>query len=114
MEDKTLFKISLVCSLLGILILIFISSKIELPIINIKDITEKQLDQKIKIRGEIVSIKPLDDLTILTIKDQTGEIKAIIFKKIDLEEKTIIETKGTLTEYKGELEIIIDDIKKWS
>lgn len=114
MEDKTLLKISLICSIFGILTLIFISHKIEIPITDIKEINKDQLDQKIKIKGEISSITPLDDLTILIIDDSTGEIKAILFDKIELKQNTIVEISGTIEEYKGEVEIIIDNIKKWS
>lgn len=114
MEDKTLLKVSLICSILGILILIFISHKIEIPITDIREINKDQLDQKIKVRGEISSITSLDDITILTIDDSTGEIKTVLFDKIDLKQNTVVEISGTIEEYKGEIEIIIDDIKKWS
>jgi len=113
MENKILLEIAIICSLVGILLLIFISEKIETPEKDIVNITKENLEEQVKITGTITKITETPGLYILTIKDSTGEITAILYKseEISLEKGQVVTIEGSILEYKGQLEIEIDSIK---
>jgi len=109
-------KICFILSLAGILILLFLSEKLEPEIKSIANITEGDINRAVKIRGEIISIKDFNDnskiLTIFTIKDKTGNITVILNSKTPLEinkSKQYIIT-GKVQEYNKSLEISADKI----
>ena len=113
MKESTLFKIALICSLAGILLLIFISERLELPISNISSIEKSSLEDKVKISGTIEKVIETNGLYILDVKDNTGIITVMIFKEepLQLKQGTLIEVQGTITEYKGKIEINAESIK---
>ncbi len=112
MEDSTLLKISLIISITGIFTLLFILEFSEVKPFQIKDITKKQLENQIKIQGEITSIKETPGLYILNVNDLTETITVIIFKEdpLNIKKGMYIEVTGEVQEYKDELEIIADKI----
>lgn len=106
MEEKTLLKVALICALLGILILIFISDRITYSSSNIASINSSMLEKELLIKGQITSIHQTPNLFILTLKDDTSEIKVIAFKEnLKLEKNQVIEVLGTVKEYNSKLEI---------
>jgi len=113
MKDTTLLKISLCCSLLGILVILFITENIELPESNISNITREDLEKTVSISGRINYITETPGLLIITLEDNTGNITAIVFKEenITLEKGQIITLEGEVIEYKGQLEIQAELIK---
>lgn len=113
MREKDLLKIALVCSLIGILIILFIVYKYEVPNYNIKDIDKSMLNEKVSIKGQINRITETPGLYILNIKDSTGEITVVVFKEEDLDllENNLVEVEGEIAEYKNEVEIIAKQIK---
>jgi DNA/RNA endonuclease YhcR with UshA esterase domain len=113
MNENSLLKLSLIFALIGILTIFYISETTTVNISKILDLSKDNLDQKVRIKGEINSMGESPGLIILNIKDQTGTITTILFKDnstINLERNQIIDITGTLTEYKNELEIIADQI----
>ncbi len=108
MQEKTLLKISLITSLVGILILLIILDKIDISDSNINQVNKTFLDKQVKIKGEITRITETPGLYIINIKDNTGSMDIIIFKeeKLELEKGNIIEVQGQVTEYQGKLELI--------
>ena len=106
MEEKTLLKVALFCSLVGILILIIISEKITILSHTINSIDKSLIDKEVKINGEITAIKETPGLLILTVQDSTGKITVIIFdKEITINKGDYVEIQGTVIEYKNILEI---------
>jgi DNA/RNA endonuclease YhcR with UshA esterase domain len=108
MQEKTLLKISLVTSLVGILVLLIILDKIDVSDSNINAINKTLNERQVKVKGEVTRITETPGLYILNIKDNTGNIDVIIFKeeKLDLEKGNIIQVQGQVTEYQGKMEII--------
>ncbi|MEK6835747.1 MAG: OB-fold nucleic acid binding domain-containing protein [Nanoarchaeota archaeon] len=108
MDEKQLLKIALFTSLIGLIILLIIEQKIDLTNSNISNITRDDIDDKVKIKGEITRITETPGLYIIDVKDFTGEIKVIVFKDQPLELKNgdIIEVEGTVALYKDFVEII--------
>lgn len=100
---KKLMKISFAISLIGIIILLILSS-IEPSLSKIKNINKNLLNKKIQIQGQVVDVKNYNDFQILTIKDETGKIEVTTNKNLDLENKNI-KVIGRIKEYKGKLQI---------
>lgn len=113
MQEKTLLKLCLAFSLIGIFSLLFISEKFVLPISEIDSINKSMLDREVKIRGAITGIGETPGLLILTVKDSTGRITVIAFKQeeIELEKDLLVEIQGTVMEYKNKIEINAKSIK---
>ncbi len=113
MNNKNLINIALICSLLGIFIILLIVENADLPTTKIKNVTKEQLETKIKISGNITSIKETPGLLILQIQDSTGKIDAIIFKDQDtnITKDIPVEIEGKVQEYKEYLQIVVNRIK---
>lgn len=113
MEEKTIFKASLVCSIIGILLIIFISDNLEAKTFNISDINVAMLDQEIKVIGNISAIRQTKGLTILTLKDNSGSIPVIVFKRNNeiFLKGSKVEITGDVSEFKNELQITAKQIK---
>ena len=113
MNEKILFILALTCTLSGILTILFISENVEIKLIQIKDINEDQIGKEIKVIATISSIKSTPGLYILTLKDVTSTIKAIIFKESDLNfkmnDKAVV--TGEVVKYQNILEIQINELK---
>jgi DNA/RNA endonuclease YhcR with UshA esterase domain len=112
MDENKLLKISLVFSLLGILVILYISETVSPPLTKIVDITKEKIDEKVKIQGVLISIINTKTISILNIEDHTGKINVILFEnKTNLQKNQKVEVLGTITEYKDHIEIIADQIK---
>ncbi len=108
MEEKTLFNIALICALLGVLIILFVSESKNISDSNIADISSKDLDKEVKIKGYVILSRNLPGILILNIKDNTGNITVVAFKEdkdISINTSQVVEIIGTVKEYEGSLEI---------
>lgn len=113
MEDETLFKIALIFSMTGILLLFIISDSIEIKEFKIKELTKKEIEKTVKVKGTITRVTETPGLIIFNMRDNTGEITGIMFKEesINLTQGQKVEVKGKITEYKEKLEIQAEEIK---
>lgn len=111
MNEKNMLYLSLIGSFIGIIGLIIVSYFEEA--ITIQEINEDYIDKKIIIIAEIVDIDKKEEVYLLNLKDETGEIKGIIFtnEDIPLEKNKELKISGTITEYQNRLEIIISKIE---
>ena len=112
MEEKTILRISLVIAMIGIILLLFITETIEIKSYKIKDLTKKDIDKDVKIKGTITRVTETPGLFIFNIQDETGELTALLFKDegINITENMQVEIQGTIQEYKDDIEIIVDQI----
>lgn len=112
MNEKTLFIIAFSSTLIGILLIMFISEHIEIKQIKIKNITEDLIGEEVKVIARITNIKTTPGLYILTLNDNSSEIKAIIFKEQELEFKNRdkVEVIGEIIKYKNILEIQVNQL----
>lgn len=112
MDNKKLFDICLLLSLLGIFCLALLSENLELEEIPISNITYKMLDQRVKISGFITRVSETPGLYILNVEDNSSEITVIIFKKenISLLKNSYVSIEGSISEYKNQTEIIAKEI----
>lgn len=118
MKEENLLKISLICAIFGILIILFVSENTSLENSNISNLTKDQIETKVAVLGIVEYVTETPGLLILRIKDNTGNITIIAFKEdnITIEKGQLIYVEGKLVEYKNELEIQADliKLKSWS
>jgi DNA/RNA endonuclease YhcR with UshA esterase domain len=114
MNENTLLKISLLSSLIGILLILFISESIEPPAYKIKDITNKDIDKLVTISGELSILKETEGLYLLKLFDGESTIVVIAFKneQIILNNNERVKIKGKIVEYNGEFELQAEQIIK--
>ena len=116
MKTRILLKLSLIISLIGIFLVLFLSNNLEPSVSNISSITSKELDNYIKIKGSIVYTQEifLNDsayLEILTIKDDSGSIESVFRKRVALHVNQQVEILGKVSEYRGIIQIEASKIK---
>ncbi len=112
MKETTLLKIALVCSLLGLAILYFISAKID-----VKDYKPSQLNKNVgddvKLIGTITKISQNDDVAFIEV-DYQSPVTVVLFtenKNLSLKADDTIEVVGEVQEYRGKNEIIAQKIR---
>ena len=114
MKEKTLLKIALITSLLGLLILYLISGNIEIKEKNIEKITIENKDEFVKLRGFVNKVIDTEKVTIMEII-QPQQMTVVLFKNenktMPIQQGNEIEIFGKVDEYEGSLEIIADRLR---
>lgn len=123
MQDHQIFHIALLCTIIGLVGMIFMSGYIMPQEIKIRDINKNYIGEDVAITGFIKSIQAYkNNVYALSVIDSTGEIKVIIFSSIvdefkkqgedikDFENKRV-KIVGNVKEYKGSFELIVEDTK---
>lgn len=120
MEDKSIFKICLIISLVSLFGLFVITSLGELKMITISSIDESNIGEMVKVRGEVEDKYVSKDGHVFFYLENNGyRIKTVVFENrledIGLEAGEIrgsIEVVGTVDRYKGEIEILPEDLRR--
>lgn len=111
MKENTLLKIALICSLIGLAALYFISSKIE-----VKRYAPKQLKANIGddvgLKGTITKITDKGSVVFIEV-EQANTVAVVLFTKdnISLSKGDNIEIIGEVQEYNGKEEIIAQRVR---
>jgi short-subunit dehydrogenase len=110
---ERLAKISLVVSLIGILLLTYISSLISPQERDVSSLSEKDLNKKVKIYGEIISIDNYDSFAVINIFTNGSKIQGLINNaNITISSNHNYSFFGRITEYNHTLQINIEKILK--
>ena len=106
-------KICIISGILGIILLIFISNKLELPISIISKITDKDLNKTVKIKGTVSKFIEKESLTTIELEEASSKINVILFKseKIQIKKGNLLEVEGKVAKYENKLQIYADTIK---
>ena len=112
MKEKTLLKIALIISILGLLLLVILSQLIKIGESPIAKITKEKLEEDVKLTGKIIKISETNNTIFLQIQSQ-DRIAVIVFKNrdVDLRQNDIVEIEGTVEDYQGNLEIIANKVR---
>ena len=108
MQERTLLRISLLCSLLGILALFFISQTVQYP-----ESAILEEDQNYIVKGSIQRITQRDAVTFITL-DKEDELTVVLFKDypVDLHSGDYIEVMGRASKDKeDELQFIGKEVR---
>lgn len=122
MDDSKIFKIALVTTILGLSGMILLEDKVMPREIKIKNIDRSMLDADIIIEGVVseISKSSRSETYFIKIIDDTGKINAVIFPStvLDVEKSSLkinslknhrVKITGKVTNYNGNLELILND-----
>ena len=112
MKENILLKIALICSLAGLLILYFISAKIDLKDYKPSELN-KNIGDDVKLKGTVNKITEKDDVVFIEVSHQSP-ITVVLFTEnfnSNLKEGDTVEVTGEVQEYRGKNEIIADKIR---
>lgn len=114
MQEKTLLKIALICSILGLSAIYLLSGNIEIKEKNIEKITLENKDEFVKLRGTVSNVADTEKVSFIKIS-QPQEINVILFKNenktINIQQGNEVEVFGKVDEYNGKMEIIADRVR---
>jgi len=112
----SLIKVTFAITLLGILLLLFLSTFSPQETTAISRISNKQLNKYVKLQAQIKTIKNFKqyNFILLTLKDSTGEIDAVLSNTL-LNQTRIIENQtfiiiGKVQQYQNSLQIQVEKI----
>ncbi len=124
MNDEQLFKFASITAILGIVGMMFFAGKITPQEIKVKDMNKGMLEQEVSIEGFVEKIdkSSKSNTYFLSLVDETGKTKVIIFEgiaenfenenlSIQSFEKRQVKVIGRVSEYKGNMELILKDAK---
>jgi len=114
MKEKTLLKIALSCSVVGLVVLFFISDNISVDTVDIGKIEDEEIGKIVKITGLVIRVNNMEKVMFIQVGQETVEkVDVVLFKDydFDLSEGSYVEIIGEIEEYKGKKEIIANRIK---
>ena len=112
MKETTLLKIALACSLAGLFVLYFISTRIEFKDYK-PSILNKNVGDDVKLKGTIAKISDAGNVVFIEV-NQISPITVVLFTNDDnlkLKHGDNVEVIGEFQEYKGKNEIIAQTIR---
>jgi len=107
-----LLRLALICSLVGIIALFFISENMEIKEKNINEINKDNIGEDIKIKGIVSKSTDKGKIILLDIV-QPETVTVVLFKDSDfnISTGTKVEITGEIDEFNGQLEIIGNEVK---
>ncbi len=114
MKEKTLFKLALICSIVGLVVLFFISSNINVQEIDVGKITDSDVGKEVRVIGKILRVSDTEKVMFLEVgQEKVDDVSVVLFKEepINLKEGDYVELLGEIDEYNGEYNIIANAVK---
>lgn len=113
MEDGTLLKLAFGVSLVGIVFLFLCYEGVSLELSDFEELESKNVDEYVKIVGEVERFNVNFGMYILEIGDGNTSFPVVVFakKRINFVKGGRIIVEGKITEYKGKKEIIASRIE---
>jgi len=112
-KEKTLLRIALIASIIGVCVLFFVSDNIEISEKTIDNLDTIDMGEIVKVKGIVTKVRGTNETTFLELT-QPESVKLIVFDNITILEGDFVEIIGKIDEYEGEKEIIVDRIRKIS
>jgi RecJ-like exonuclease len=112
MKEKKFLIVALVWSLIGLFALLLLANFAKPPTLSIADL-EQNIGKIVQLNNvSINSISYSKDAVFLELKDFSGEIKAVYFgrPKYEIIVGDIVAIKGKVQLYKGDCEIVIQEL----
>jgi DNA/RNA endonuclease YhcR with UshA esterase domain len=123
-EDHQIFRLALATSIIGLLGMVVFAGQIMPREVKINQIDRGMLDEDVAVEGVVQEVgkSKTSNTYFLRVMDGTGEITLVIFDSsaTDIEkgnltihgmDKRRINAVGTVSEYRGSMEIILKDAK---
>jgi len=111
MEESLLLKIALSFSLLGLVVLFFLTNNLKIEETKIENLTDVREDSIVRVRGVITDIRDYGKMANLEIA-QPQRLDIIIFKSsnLSLQKGSFVDIVGEVREYNGRKELIASQI----
>lgn len=109
MDDRTLTRISLIGSILGVALLFLISGNISVTEKTIAQLDSVPEGQEIEVKGIVMRVSDKDKVAFLDVAQQrTDKVTVVLFKdrNITLHEGEFVTVVGSVDEYNGKKEIM--------
>ena len=111
MNEKSLLKLALLISVLGLILLYIVSKNIVIDDTTIEKITNEEIEGDVVIKGTIKEINSRGGTTFLVIS-QESEIEVIVFSNnVNLSKGDNVKITGQVSEYQDQKEIVADKIE---
>lgn len=112
MKETTLLKIALICSLVGLFVLYFISTRIEVKDYK-PNLLNKNIGEDVKLNGIVTKISDAGDVVFIEVSQQSIA-NVILFgngSSLSLKNGDNVEVIGKVQEYNGKSEVIAQKIR---
>ncbi len=112
MKENTLLKIALICSLVGMVALYFISAKIDLKDYK-PPVTDKNIGDDISLKGAVTKITDRGNVVFVEISHQSP-VNVVMFAgegTLQLKRGDNVEVIGKVQQYNGKEEIIAQNVR---
>ncbi|MDD5177657.1 MAG: OB-fold nucleic acid binding domain-containing protein [Candidatus Nanoarchaeia archaeon] len=114
LDESKIIKLSLVCSILGLFLLLIISESISLRNSDISSINSSKLENKIKVKGVIKRVTNKDTVSIINLEDLTGNITVVAFQpKYKFLKQETIEVEGIVKDNYDQIQLEALKIKRF-
>ena len=111
MKEKTLLKIALAGSIIGVLVLFLVSGTMEIDQEKIAHIEESHLGSTTKLTGMVSQVSHRGNLTTIEL-NQLETISVVVFNEhVSLFKGDYIEVTGMIDEYRGNVQVIAEAIE---
>ncbi len=111
MQEKTILKIAVIVSMLGLGFLFLYSNQLNLA--TIADLDSVGVKESVQLRGKVNSVRVTEKATFLELEgEKVVKTDVILFPKesIFIKEGDYVEVLGTVEEYNGKKELIASRI----
>ncbi len=112
MEEKAIFKLSVIMIVLGMILLFFYAQELNLKVVESLELSSAE--ETIKIEGIVERLTKTNKTYFLQItgyKPETMDILLFPKSALYLKEGDYVEVQGQVEEYQGKKEVIADEIK---
>ncbi|HLC66971.1 MAG TPA: hypothetical protein VJK52_05005 [Candidatus Nanoarchaeia archaeon] len=112
MREKTLFKIALVTSIAGLIILFFTLETIPVSPITLSQLRTEDIRKEVLIRGTITRITTHDGLQVLyVVSSESFPVMVFRDDAIPLEKGKEVEIRGTMSEYNHSKQFLGEEVR---
>lgn len=110
MQEHLLLKLSLICSISGIVFLYFLSENVSF---DEKQINKLKEEEFVLVKGKVTRIYQNGNLSIVELM-QENKIDVVFFNPsyLDIRVGDEIEAIGKTKEYNGEIELIAEEVRR--
>jgi DNA/RNA endonuclease YhcR with UshA esterase domain len=111
MKEKTLLKLSLAVSLIGLLVLFFISTRIDVSDYKPQELNSNVGDD-VKLKGVVTKVSNLEEVMFIELNQQ-NPATLVVFKdkEIPISSGDEIEVFGQVQDYKGKEQIVVQRLR---
>lgn len=113
MRYRDLYKISLVMAVIGLSMMYASSLYIQIEEVNVSEIERSWQGKNVIVQGEAVNVTESEGHLFFDLKDEESSILIVDFDSIkEVSEGEKVEVTGKVEIYRGEIEIIAEQISK--